>query len=323
MRRFAPSNIPSEFDCGIGTRKAVFRPYPQAIPNVFSISKSAGQAPCKSYCPAGVNVQGFIALAAAGKFSEAYELIRQRCPLPAVSARICLHPCENKCNRSEIDEAVSASDLEGFVADHIHENPDKYPAFVQPAAKLDRKIAVIGGGPAGLTAAADLACMGYQVTIFEAKPDLGGMLRYGIPDYRLPRKILDKEIRCILQLGIEVKTGAPISKPADLLRPGGKNGETSPTPGFDAVFVATGAWLGRKPGIPGDDASGVREGLDFLYEINAGKTPEIGPESPCHRQYRYCSRCRALRAPIAGGEIGKSGLSRRRGGTARRSPPAG
>jgi heterodisulfide reductase subunit A-like polyferredoxin len=272
-----PVDIPSEFDCGIGTRKAVFRPYPQAIPNVFSISKSAGQAPCKSYCPAGVNVQGFIALAAAGKFSEAYELIRQRCPLPAVSACICPHPCESKCNRSEIDGAVSACGLEGFVADHIHKNPDKYPAFAQPAAKLDRKIAVIGGGPAGLTAAADLACMGYQVTIFEAKPDLGGMLRYGIPDYRLPRKILDEEIRCILQLGIEVKTDSPITKPADLLRPGVKNGDTSPTPGFDAVFVATGAWLGRKPGIPGDDASGVREGLGFLYEINTGKTPEIGP----------------------------------------------
>ena len=269
-----PVTIPSEFDGGIGTRKAVFLPYPQAIPNVFSISKSAGQAPCKSYCPAGVNVQGFIALAAAGKFSEAYELIRQRCPLPAVSARICLHPCENKCNRSEIDEAVSACDLERFIADHIYDHPDQYPAFEQPAAKLDRRIAVIGGGPAGLTAAADLACMGYRVTIFEAKPDLGGMLRYGIPSYRLPREILDKEIQYILQLGIEIKTGVSISKPADLLKSAVKNGAT----GYDAVFVATGAWLGRKQGITGDDASGVREGLNFLAQVNAGNNPKIGPE---------------------------------------------
>ncbi len=269
-----PVNIPSEFDCGIGTRKAVFRPYPQAIPNVFSISKSAGQSPCKLNCPAGVNVQGFVALAAAGKFSEAYELIRQRCPLPAVSARICPHPCENKCNRSEIDRAVSACALEGFIADYVEDRPDIYPAFAPPVAKLDRKIAVVGGGPAGLTAAADLACMGYGVTIFEAKPELGGMLRYGIPDYRLPRKILDKEIQHILQLGIEAKTGSSIAKPADLLKPGATNGDK----GFDAVLVATGAWLGRKPGIPGDDASRVREGLDFLYEVNAGKIPEIGPQ---------------------------------------------
>jgi heterodisulfide reductase subunit A-like polyferredoxin len=269
-----PVTLPSEFDCGMGNRKAAFRPYPQAIPNVFSISKSTGQAPCRALCPAGVNVPGFAALTAAGKLEEAYSLIRQRCPLPAVSGRICHHPCESKCNRGEVDEAVASCDLERFIADYVYENPGRYPAFPQPAVLLDRKVAVIGGGPAGLTAAADLAMLGYRVTIFEARAHLGGMLRYGIPAYRLPKDVLDREIQNILQLGIEVRTGVSIAKPADLLISGTRAG--SAQGGFDAVFVATGAWVGRKPGIPGDNALGVWEGLHFLQEFNDGKVHTIG-----------------------------------------------
>ena len=139
-----------------------------------------------------MNAQGYVALVAAGKFKEAYDLIRQRCPLPAACGRVCQHPCEDSCNRREIDQAVSVRDLKRFVADYIHANPEQYPPAKAPAVKLDAKVAIIGGGPAGLTVAADLALRGYGITLFEAQPRLGGMLRYGIPDYRLPEDVLDQ-----------------------------------------------------------------------------------------------------------------------------------
>ncbi len=261
-----PVDLPNEFDRKLGTRKAIFRPYPQAIPNVFGISKAEGRAPCKSECPAGVNAQGYVALVAAGKFKEAYDLIRERCPLPAACGRVCQHPCEESCNRGEIDEAVSVRNLKRFVADYIHANPEQYPAAKPRASKQTAKVAVIGGGPAGLTASADLALLGYGVTLFEAQPHLGGMLRYGIPAYRLPNDVLDKEIQYILDLGVEARTNAPVADPASLLQSG-----------FNAVFAAPGAWISRKLGIAGEDAPGVWAGLDFLRDVNSGKTPVIGP----------------------------------------------
>ena len=265
-----PVELPSEFDRNLGTRKAVFRPYPQAIPNVFGISKAAGTAPCKSGCPAGVNAQGYVALVAAGKFKEAYALVRERCPLPAACGRVCQHPCEENCNRAEIDQPVAIRDLKRFIADFIDANPSEYPAAKPPAVKLDASVAIVGGGPAGLTVAADLALQGYRTTIFEAQPKIGGMLRYGIPTYRLPESVLDKEIQYILDLGVEAKTGARVADPKSLLK-------SAPRPGaFDAVFVAPGAWVSRKMRIPGEDAQGVWEGLDFLYQVNNDKTPEIG-----------------------------------------------
>jgi heterodisulfide reductase subunit A-like polyferredoxin len=271
-----PVELPNEFDRGMSKRKAIFRPYPQAIPNVFDVSKSQGPAPCKGSCPAGVNVQGYIALTAAGKFKEAYDLIRGRCPLPAICGRICNHPCEDNCNRREVDEAVSARELERFVADYIDANPDQYPAW-NPALSLNARVAVIGSGPTGLTAAADLALAGYGVTVFEAQPLLGGMLRYGIPDFRLPKDVLDKEIRQILSLGVQVKSGVVIDKPKDLLKSKSQPSGTKPGE-FDAVLVATGAWGARKMGIPGEDAPGIWEGPKFLYEVNAKRFPKIGPE---------------------------------------------
>jgi heterodisulfide reductase subunit A-like polyferredoxin len=271
-----PVNLPNEG--GSGMRKAIFRPNAQAIPNVFTISKAAGQAPCKVYCPAGVNVQGATALIAAGKLTEAYALIRQRCPIPASCGRVCLHPCESFCNRKSVDEAVAFGDLERFVGDYIRTNPDLYPAPVPSLHLSDRKVAVIGGGPAGLTAATDLALMGYGVTLFEAKAQLGGMLRYGIPGYRLPKDILDKEIQSIADSGVEVKTNTAIARPKDLLKSNAPPiAGSALADGYNAVFVATGAWMSRKLGIPGEDAQGVRAVLDFLFEVNTGNPPQIGP----------------------------------------------
>ncbi|OFW57092.1 MAG: hypothetical protein A2133_06170 [Actinobacteria bacterium RBG_16_64_13] len=260
-----PVDLPSEFDRRLGTRKAIFRPYPQAIPNVFGITKAEGRAPCKASCPAGVNAQGYVALIAASKFKEAYELVRERCPLPSACGRVCQHPCEDNCNRSEVDQAVAVRDLKRFVGDYIDSNPDEYPPAKPAAAKFDGKVAVIGGGPAGLTAAYDLALLGYGVTLFEAQPHLGGMLRYGIPSYRLPKDVLDKEIQHILDLGVEAKTGAPVADPKSLL-----------DSGYKAVFAAPGAWVSRKLGIPGEGAPGVSAGLDFLRRVNSGEMPALG-----------------------------------------------
>jgi heterodisulfide reductase subunit A-like polyferredoxin len=276
--KVCPVDLPNEYDRGLSTRKAIFRPYPQAIPGVYSISKSADPAPCKGSCPAGVNVPGYVALTAAGTFAEAYALIRRRCPLPGVCGRVCPHPCQDRCNRNEIDEAVSIRDLKRFVGDYVRENPDQYPPWIPPATRLDARIAVIGSGPAGLTASADLALRGYGVTLFEGKPGLGGMLRYGIPSYRLPKDVLDGEIEHILELGVEVRLNTPVAKPKMLLKSGApSDGNPARGESFDAIFVATGAWMSRKLGIPGEDAPGVWEDLKFLCAVNEGEAPKIGP----------------------------------------------
>jgi heterodisulfide reductase subunit A-like polyferredoxin len=272
-----PVSLPSEFDRALGTRKAIFRPYPQAIPNVYGISKAEGRAPCKASCPAGVNVQGYVALLAQGKIKEAYDVVRERCPLPAVCGRVCQHPCETKCNRNEIDEPVAARDLKRFAADYVYAHRDTVKD-VPPTPQMQQKerIAVIGGGPAGLTAASDLRTKGYGVTIFDAMPALGGMLRYGIPRYRLPGDVLDYEIKYLLDMGIEARTNTRVADPTQLLKARAAAGK--PGGEFDAVFVATGAWLSRKLGVPGEDAQGVWQGLSFLREVNAGARPVLGPK---------------------------------------------
>jgi heterodisulfide reductase subunit A-like polyferredoxin len=272
-----PVNLPNEFDGCLSSRKAIFQAYPQSIPSAFSISKSAGKAPCKAECPAGINVPGAVALISAGKIPEAYSLIRERCLFPASNGRICRRPCQLSCNRKSVDEAVSFGNLERFVGDFMQANPDRWPPFLTAPRMTDATVAVIGGGPAGLTAAADLALMGYGVTLFEAKPNLGGMMRYGIPAFRLPQNILQKEILSVINLGIEVKTETSIARPADLLKPAAStNGNSGSDAKFNAVFVATGAWSGRKLAIPGEDADGVLDAVGFLNKFNAGVTPKTG-----------------------------------------------
>jgi heterodisulfide reductase subunit A-like polyferredoxin len=272
-----PVYLPEASNDGQEARKAISRAFPQAIPNVFGIVKAAGQTACKVGCPAGVNVQGFIALVREGKIAEAFELIRKRCPLPASSGRICRHSCEEKCRRIEIDEAVSIRDLERFVADSIQSDPDLYAALTPQLNKQGGKIAVVGGGPAGLTAANDLALMGYEVTLFESQGKLGGMLRYGIPAFRLPKDVLQQEIQSIIRLGIEVRTHTRIANPKDLLAAGMlSNEDGAPAEPFHAVFLATGCWGPRKLGIPGENARGVWQAVNFLYAVNSGAFPPLG-----------------------------------------------
>jgi heterodisulfide reductase subunit A-like polyferredoxin len=273
-----PVSLPEAFDGGQEVRKAIARAFPQAIPNVYGIVKASGQTACKVGCPAGVNVQGFIALVREGKISEAFELIRKRCPLPASSGRVCRHLCEEKCRRIEIDDAISIRDLERYVADSVENNPDLFPVAVSAANKQGGRIAVVGGGPAGLTAANDLALMGYAVTLFESQAQLGGMLRYGIPGFRLPKDVLQQEIQSIIKLGVDVRTHTRITNVKDLLTIGipSKGKESSIEP-FHAAFLATGAWGPRKLGIPGENARGVWQAINFLYVVNSGSFPPIGP----------------------------------------------
>lgn len=266
-----PVSLPSEFDRGLGPRKAIFRPYPQAIPNVFGIVKSRGRAPCRALCPAGVNAQGYVALVGQRRFQEAYALIRERCPLPAVCGRICHHPCQTKCNRSDVDQPVAVRDLKRFAADYVHAHGlvgEATAAARAPEKLREERIAVIGAGPAGLTAADDLQRLGYRVTVFESRPFLGGMLRMGVPAYRLPRDVLDRECGAIAGGRVEVRHGVRFGREV--------TAESLKKDGYAATFIATGAHKSRTMDLPGIGAKGVHYGLDFLCRANLGEQVPVG-----------------------------------------------
>lgn len=264
-----PVLLPNEFDRALGQRKAIFRPYPQAIPNVYGISKSEGIAPCKGTCPAGVNAQGYVALIAAGKIHEAYDLIQERCPLPSVCGRICHHPCQGQCNRKELDEPVAVRDLKRFAADYVYENRAEHrPPRPVPVQLRTEQVAIVGGGPAGLTAARDLSALGYTCTIFESRPFLGGMLRLGVPAYRLPRHILDREIDAIIGERVLVRPNTKLGTDFTI--------DSLKSEGFSAIFVATGAHSSNRMELPGDDAEGVFYGLDFLARVNLNEPVAVG-----------------------------------------------
>ncbi len=192
-----PVNIPSEFDQGLASRKAAYRPFPQSVPNTYTIDRR-GTSPCHAACPAGVNAQGYIALIAQGKFAEALDVVRRTMPFAAVCGRVCTHPCETECGRNELDDAVSIRALKRFISEYEIEQ-GRTPG--KTSITRNEKIAVIGSGPAGLACAYDLLKLGYPVTVFETDEKPGGMLRYGIPAYRLPEKALDNDISYIRELG--------------------------------------------------------------------------------------------------------------------------
>jgi len=220
-------------------------------------------APCNEACPAGEDVEAAMVLAGQEDYLEAWEKIIQENPLPRVCGRVCFHPCEGSCNRKDLDEAVSINALERFLGDYAYQSGKRFAA---PEQKRKEKIAIIGSGPAGLSCAYHLASLGYRVTIFEAQPKLGGVLRYGIPPYRLPKDILDQEIENILSLGVEVRASTALGaevKWADLKQ-------------FDGLFLATGAWKSLPLNIPGEEAEGVLSGLEFLRKVNSGEAVALG-----------------------------------------------
>ncbi|MDJ0784428.1 MAG: FAD-dependent oxidoreductase [Desulfosarcinaceae bacterium] len=253
-----PVSLPNSWDEGMGTRKAIGRAFPQSIPITFNIEKR-DRAPCVGTCPAGVNVQGYVQLIRKERYEQALQLIRQRLPLPGVLGRVCPHPCENSCRRSEVDAPLAIRALKRFAADQAGEVPWPRPTKPENA----KPVAVIGSGPSGLSVAAYLRLKGYPVTIFEALNRLGGMLRVGIPDYRLPPDLLDAEIQAILDLGITVRTGLRFGENIDL--------ETLAADGFEAVFLGLGAHDAMRLGLPGENTLvGLVDAVTFLRDANIG-----------------------------------------------------
>jgi heterodisulfide reductase subunit A2 len=256
--KVCPVTIPNDWDVGIGTRQAIGRAFPQAIPITFAIEKK-DRAPCVAACPAGINVQGYVQLVGQGNYTAALRLIMERLPLPGVLGRVCPHPCETRCRRAEVDAPVAIRNLKRAAADRVDLSALPLPEI----ADRPEQVAIVGSGPAGITAAYYLRLRGYRVTIFEALGQLGGMLRVGIPDYRLPREVLDREIAYLLRHGIAVKTGWRLGRDFTI--------ESLKAEGFAAVVLAVGAHLGLSAGIPGErDVAGVLNAVDWLREVNLG-----------------------------------------------------
>jgi heterodisulfide reductase subunit A len=221
-------------------------------------------SPCHLSCPAGLNVQGYVQKVKQGDYQGAVKLILKKVPLPGVLGRICPHPCESACRRGEVDEAVSIRELKRVAADNVDFDQLEIPAIQDN----QYKVAVIGSGQAGLTVAYDLRLKGYQVTIFEALDALGGMLRVGIPDYRLPPEVLDREINYLLRHGIETRTGVRFGQDITY--------QELKREGFDAVFLAIGLHQGIGLNIPGCEAQGVLDAVSFLRQLNLGAKSKPG-----------------------------------------------
>jgi len=263
--KVCPIETANDYDEGLSQRKAIFKQYAQAMPGAYGINKR-GTAPCKATCPAHVSIQGYIALINAGKYQEAIDLFREDHPFPGVCGRVCHHPCEKMCTRNDVDQPIAIRELHRFLSDH--ERSQGEPAVPAVAEKRAEQVAVIGSGPAGLTAAYYLAQRGYPVTIFEKLPVAGGMMAVGIPAYRLPRDILNLEIEVIRRMGVTIKTEVTFGKDVTF--------DSLKKDGFKAVFLAIGLHGGRRLGVENEDVAGVLQGVEFLRDAALGKKVEIG-----------------------------------------------
>ncbi|MBU1965448.1 MAG: FAD-dependent oxidoreductase, partial [Proteobacteria bacterium] len=255
-----PIGLSNEFNEGLDERKAIYRPYPQAVPNSFLVTKR-GTSPCKATCPAETSAQGYVALIREGRYEEALEVIKEYNPFPASVGRVCTHPCEVECTRGKVDSPVAICALKRFAADWVYEHGSSSDKPIgtgdgitdRPAAR----IAVVGSGPAGLSCAHQLVRMGYGVTVFESLPAAGGMMRVGIPAYRLPREVLQREIEAIVAEGVEIRLNTPVRDINGLF-----------AEGYAAVFLAIGAHEAQRLGIEGEDALGVYHGVPFLQAVS-------------------------------------------------------
>jgi heterodisulfide reductase subunit A len=286
-----PVRVPSEFDEGLAQRTAIYRSFAQAVPNVFAIDKrgvARGGAPCKNACPAGIHVQGYVALIAEGRFREAYDLIREQMPFPGACGRVCHHPCEAACRRGDKDTPVAIEYLKRAAADWVAAHPDVPPVPKANPKPVEiplegKRVAVVGAGPAGLTVARDLATVGATCDIYEALPVAGGMMAVGIPRYRLPEDILRREIDDIVSLpGVKLYLNTPVQLGAE----GGKQ-EAGSGPSleglrseYDAVFLGVGAHDSVRMRIPGEDLGSVLHGAEYLRQLSLAQLGADGVELP-------------------------------------------
>lgn len=241
--------------------------YEEHVQHGRCISALSYPVPCVSACPAHVDVPGYVALVNEGKYEEAVRLIRKDNPFPSACAYVCVHSCEAHCRRAMVDDAINICGLKRFAVDNAKEEPAKILY-----EKTGKTVGIIGGGPGGLTAAYYLAQMGHKVTVYEQRPKLGGMLRYGIPDYRLPQEVLERDIEHILTTGINVITDVSIGRDVTM-----EDIQKS----YDAVYISIGAHNDKKLGIEGEDAENVVSAVSLLRRIHEGNAPDFTGKRIC------------------------------------------
>jgi formate dehydrogenase beta subunit len=224
---------------------------------VIVAERERALVPCIYACPAGINIARYIRLVAERRFAEAVAVIREKVPFPSILGRVCTHPCEGKCRRGELNEPIAICALKRFAAEH---DTGSWKTSVKAAPPTGKRVAIVGSGPAGLTAAYYLAKQGHSITVFEALPEPGGMMRVGIPEYRLPKNVLDAEIEEIRQVGVDIRTNTRVESLDNLFEQG-----------FNGVFLALGACQGMKMGVDGEDSPGVLEGICLLRDVNLGE----------------------------------------------------
>jgi len=254
--------IPDEFNSDLIARRAAHIAFPQAVPKKAIIT-APGISPCTFTCPAGVKPHGYISLVRAGKDEEAFRQHLEDAPLPGCLSRACYAPCEGECSRDELEGNVAIRGIKRFMVDRYY-GDHPMPEYGAPEEKINKRVAVIGSGPAGLAAAFWLGRKGYSVTVFEGSSEPGGIMRWGIPSYRLPKDILTRDVKNITALGVEIKTNTRVESLASLKKEG-----------FDAGILAVGLTGGRKLSIPGEESPFVQEALAFLKQCNGKKRPNL------------------------------------------------
>nr|CBH36913.1 hypothetical protein containing 4Fe-4S binding domains, pyridine nucleotide-disulphide oxidoreductase related [uncultured archaeon] len=261
--KMCPVTSPDRCNGWLSNRNAIYTPE-----DALSYAIERETPFCQATCPVSLDIRGYAGFIADGKFKEAYDLIREKVPFPGVLGRVCTHPCEDLCKRGLVDESISIAKLKRFVADHVYENYGEEIKLEPIPATKGKKVAIIGAGPAGLSAAYDLKTFGYDITVFEKLPVVGGMMAVGIPKYRLPRATLEREIEFVRGVGVEIKTNVEVDTDmfAELRRT------------YDTTFISVGAHVSGKLGIPGEDLEGVIPDIDFLraLNLNLGNEVKIG-----------------------------------------------
>ena len=255
-------SVPDEFNYDIAARHAAHIAFPQAVPKKAVITRR-GTSPCSFTCPAGVKPHGYVSLVRAGKYEEAFQQHLEDAPLVGVLSRACYAPCEEQCSRLDLEGAVSIRSIKRFMADRYYAaHPE--PEYGPPTERRGKRVAIVGSGPSGLTAAYFLGRQGYDVTIFEADSEPGGIMRWGIPSYRLPKDVLARDVKNVTALGVRIETNHRVTSLWALREAG-----------YDACFVAAGDRGGRKLSVPGEDMRGVVDSMEFLHHVKDGTPPAL------------------------------------------------